>query len=229
MSTSPLRQSNLTEDQLRKMRTLVKQFAVDPDRIYWLGGPDPWLPADVLCGIARLSGNFKSIEEWHDKFVPERKQVIYRARVIDLDGHEYSRSGAAMINEQLPEMEKGEVADEDQLAASRALRSTLDLAGFDPFKSNSVIRMVEDEGTAARTPLEKTVAEVSARANDMARIHILAEDAGLIVRSPTGPKDQSPYRKWLMDNYKVTSAVELNETERASVIAALENKARELA
>lgn len=225
MSTHPL-----TSAQIQIARRLNKQFNVDPNELYWLGGDTPWLSSGVLTTIARVTGKFKSIEEWHDKFVPERKQVFYRARVVDMEGHEYSRTGVATIGEGLPAMATGEVADEEALASSRAITKTLDLAGFNPFKSGSVITFDDSaEQPPARSADEIRVAEVRARQSDITRIHMLAEDAGFITYTGVGRKDDSKYRQWLSATYNAGSVVGMLEAERASVIAALETICREIA
>ena len=102
------------------------------------------------------------------------------------------------------------------LADARALRSTLDVAGFDPLDPTSVVPLNGNPlAAAAREP---EAAETLARINDNARIHILAKEKGLIV-----DKDFSKYRRFLSENYDgAVSVAGFDAVQRKSVIAALE-------
>lgn len=222
-------QPTLSTAQMAIVRNLHQQFNVDPGRVKFLGKGEPWLPADVLAAIGRATGKIKSIDEDYREFIAGRNQVVHKAIVVDVNDNVYGRSGVATIGETLPDMEEGEAVDEHDLAASRAIVKALNLAGVNPFKSGSIVSLAEAKAARPRTVEEARIAEGVQRSNDIARIHIVAMDAGLIEHTTVGRKDDSKYRDWLFENYKVGSAVALNETERASVIAALEALGRDLA
>lgn len=208
------------------VKSLKERFGVDPGRVKFLAGEEPWLPVSELTTIGRTTGLFKSLEEWFHQFIPARKEIIYRGRIVDTNGVEYTRSGVAKEGEWLPEMEPGEVADEHQLAASRALRNAMISAGFDPFKPGSVIEF-ETPGEAAAGDRKQD--PVEERRSDLARIHILAKDCGLIAPVGEAGWDDLNYRGWLLRHYNVNTASGMNESERQSVITGLQKKCRELA
>lgn len=228
MSTAT--QPTLSSAQMQIIRNLHQQFDIDPGRVYFIGKGEPWLPADVLSAIGRATGKIKSIDEDYKEFIPQRNQVVHKAIVVDVNDNVYGRSGVATIGETLPDMEAGEEVDEHDLAASRAIVKALNLAGVNPFKSGSIVSLDDrrQQPAGPRTVEEARIAEAASRTNDLARIHMLAADAGMIESSIAKGGDRK-YRDWLLANYKVHSAAELNETERASVVAALEAVCRELA
>jgi hypothetical protein len=206
-----------TPQQTKIVEALVERFKIDGSRVLFLNPQwplEPWLPGKTLAAIARQSGKFKVIRVEHERVleVGSQRQVISQGTVVDLDDRVYSLPGVATMGEKLPETE--EVADAWDLADARALRSTLDLAGFDPVDPSSVVPL-NGKDSAPRDP---EAAEAEARVNDVARIHILAAEKGLIVG-----KDYSKYRKFLAENYEgAVSVTGFDPVKRKSVIAALE-------
>jgi hypothetical protein len=59
------------------------------------------------------------------------------------------------------------------------------------------------------------------RNKDLAQIHILAMQKGLIREGVGGRKELSAYKTWLFENWGVETAGALNPVERQSVINAL--------
>jgi hypothetical protein len=231
-------QPTLNSTQVGIIRRLHQQFGVDPNRVKFLDNGEPWLPADVLSAIGRATGQIKTIDEDFSQYIPQCDQVVHKAVVIDAAGNAYGRSGVATIGERLPEMDEGEEVSVHDLAASRAIVKALTLAGVNPFKSGAIVTLqnVQEEVsdtavvTRPRTVEEARVAEAASRHRDLARIHILAVEAGLVtLPAGSGRGDDSAYRKWLAENFQTETAAVLSESERAQVIAALEAKCREIA
>jgi hypothetical protein len=192
---------------------LAQTFGIDPGRVFMMEDGESWLPSDVLSQIARQSGEFSSIEEDFDQFIAQLNQVVHVARVVDPEGRSYRRSGVATIGEKLS---NGQEANPHDLASSRALVKVLDMAGFNPLKAAPVAPIKN-----ARITMEVAAAgEASARPRDLARIHILAAEVGLIRQLTEGRNDDSKYREWLAENFGTTTAATLNEQQRASVINA---------
>lgn len=82
-------------------------------------------------------------------------------------------------------------------------------------------------------PLRKRpAAKPAVRGNDLARIHILAEQAGLIVKAPrvngkkAGQDDRSAYEDLTRSLYHVASSAQLSFEQRSSYIAHLESLVR---
>lgn len=202
-------QSTLTADQLAVTNALKTQFGIDPEHIRFLNAKrpnEPWLSADVLGAIARQSGEFQGIEEAYDRFIEPLSQVVHRAEVRDREGRTFARTGIAAIGEH-------EEIDAHVLAASRALRAALDMAGFNPLRGGSKVPM--DKSAVPQSALPPELDESVRRQNDLARIHILAKNAGLI------RKNSRKYLDWLAENFGVSTAAALDSTGRQSVISAL--------
>ena len=209
--------ANLTRPNTPQQQEIVKQLAdrwkLDPERILFKKKKplEPWLNAEALTIVARGSGRFRSLSESFSTFVPGLNHIIHTATIVDADGFDFTRSGAAAIGEQTIE---GDEYDEHDLAATRALRKALDSAGFDIVKASSVVPIDLDltkEGHASED-------ETSARKSDLRAIHAIAEAKGLIAPADGGRKDMSSYRAWLMEEFGVESAAGLTAATRAIVI-----------
>ena len=216
-----------------------RQLGIDPNRILFFENGQPWLREDELHQLARRSGLFQETDCEFRQYVSELNQIIYRAVVTDIHGVRFSRSGVATIGETV----NGVKCDPHDLSASRAMRNALDAAGFDPFKTGSVIP-IELESDNVDCKREKAVEalkklihfdsdSVDSRHSDLARIHILAVEAGLIVKKAEGVRaDSTRYYDWLEETVTrmtgakmiVRSAASLDQDQemRAKVIAALE-------
>lgn len=211
----------LNAAQVAVIRDLSQRYGIDPTGITFLNNGEPWLTSRMRLEIARQSEEFQSVDENFDQMIPQLNQVVHSAEVIDRDGRRFRRSGVAAIGERLP---NSEIADEHELAASRALGAALDAAGFNPLgKTRSAIS--PDRRAAGITMVEDPA---ETRLNQLGQIHLLAEQAGLIFRTEHG-KNLTAYREFLAEHYGVTSVAGMTETDRASVIAALRVKCRELA
>lgn len=210
----------LNAEQVAVIKDLTHEYGIDPGDIMFLDSGEPWLSSRVRLEIARKSEVFESISEGFDQFIPALSQVVHSAEVMTRAGRSFRRSGVAEIGETLANSEK---ADAHELAASRALGAALDAAGFNPLKKKRSARMkIDFEAVDAGDPAQ-------VRLNQLKVIHLLAKDAGLIAFNPdTDRQDDTEYRKFLAQHWRVISASGMNETERASVIAALRIRAREV-
>ncbi len=206
----------LTTQQSELLDELHKRFGLDTNRILFLNEKDlnePWIPPDELMSIARQHGGFELVSVVHDKFISETRQQVYTGMVTDLDRRSFVRSGVATIGE----TPAGVEIDVDVLASGRALSAALRDAGFHPFRSGSVIDL------QIKKPAQgELTAESSSRRSDLARIHIIAEEKGLIVKT-AGNTDMSKYRLVIKSKFGVASAAVLDEPERKAVINFLEN------
>jgi hypothetical protein len=213
----PMTQQLRTDQQKKVVDRLVKTFGIDGSKVLFLNAdkPDePWLRGKQLAAIARQSGLFKVIRAEHEKVVDvgSQRQVIYQGTVVDLDDRIYSLPGVATIGEKIAATD--EDVNADDLAESRALRSSLEIAGFDPFDPNSVVPLGEFQTAATR---DADVAKTESRRADIARAHIVARAKGLIVG-----KDFLGYRMFLKDHYNEDSMAGFDATQRKSLIEALE-------
>ena|ERR1700754_1332728 len=117
------------------LQQLERDYGLNPKEVPILDG-EPWLTSSQLALIARKQGAFSSIEVDFKEYIDHLNQVIWRATLIAKDDCVYARSGVATIGEKLP---TGAVTNIHDLAASRALRSALAMAGFDVLKSGSAV------------------------------------------------------------------------------------------
>lgn len=212
-----------TSGQLSVIEQLTANFDIDAERILFLNPRDPndpWIPPDELESIARQAGGFQSINIDYDNYVEQLKQVVFKATVVDDQGRIFGRPGVATIGEKTP---VGEI-DVQILAAGRALNAALKAAGFHPLKSGSVVSLDDRRATRQNQQLSTEQREQQAatdaavsRRDDLKLIHAIAEEKNLIIRG-NGFKNDKPYRDWLFRNFSVSTAVELNAAERASVI-----------
>lgn len=213
--------TNRTDAQNAVIAALAENFEIDPTKILFLNREqplEPWLPADVLMGIARQSGLFKAINEEFATYIEPLKQVVHVATVIDPEDRIFTRTGAATLGERLGD--SVEPAEPHSLASARALKAVLDAAGFNPAKAAPVLKL-------RLPPEEHAIADqATSRTNDLATIHTIARDKGLI-RDPkdgTNNLDMTAYRAFLAESFGVNTAAALSPEERSALI----NRLREL-
>jgi hypothetical protein len=211
------RRAALSLKQQSVAEGLGAQFGIDVERVYFLNSekPDePWIPAESLMVIARQSGNFQTLDESFDQFIPQLNQIVHRATVLTKDGRQYTRSGVATVGE-------SDELDEHSLAAGRAVSAVLTAAGFNPLRPGAVVeldlRLRADAQAGAGLP-----DDVMTRNSDLKRIHALAAEKGLAITVPGGGWDRTEYRRFLMENYKTNTAAGFDALQRASLINALE-------
>jgi hypothetical protein len=191
-----------------RLQELHKEYGIRPEDVLILDS-EPWLTSNQLAMIARKSGGFVSIDVDFKEFIAALNQVIWRATLVGTDQRVYARSGVAKLGEALP---TGAKTNEHDLAASRALRSALAMAGFDVLRSGS--------NSKSQPRGIEIVADV--RQSQLRQIHALAEECSLIQAGIPGEgRDVSGYRAFLQEHYNVDSVAGMTESERASVIQVL--------
>jgi hypothetical protein len=211
-----------TPKQQQIVDALVENFNIDGSKVlFFPEDPDePWLRARQLAQIARQSGKFKLVTVEPTHYWDALKQIFYQGTVVDQKDVTYSLPGVATINEKIEAL--GQTLDANDLAESRALRSTLQLAGFDPLDPASVVPLGDLK--LADHPRDPDVIEAESRRADLARIHMLAKEKCLIVEggAANGADDLSGYRRLLLQWYGVNTAAGFRSVERKSLIEALE-------
>jgi hypothetical protein len=200
-----------TRQQQAIAEELARRLQIDGERILFLSSrnkEEPWLPPEALTTIARQSDRFKHLDEGFQEYIAPLNQVVHHATFIDCEGNTFGRSGVATV---------GAFADLDAhlIAAGRAISAALTSGGINPLRPGSVVALAAGKGEPARVSPELAAAE-SGR-NDLARIHILAKEKGLIVG-----KDYSKYRDFLSTHYGATSVAGFDSLMRKSVIEALD-------
>lgn len=205
--------SSSAQEIKTQLNVLQQNYGIEPKDVLTLDG-EPWLSSEQLAAIARQAKGFSAIEVDFKEFIPDLNQFIWTASMTDSEGRVYRRSGVATKGERLP---TGEEVDENALAASRAMRSMLAMAGFDPFKGGSVV------------PIRSRTEEVGTRRNQLAELHRLAEQAGLIVPSDEaeGRRDLTEYRAFLVEHFGVNTAAGFSEQELEQAINKLRIKVNE--
>ena len=200
--------TRLTDQQQEQLDYLMTEYGIEPDQVKWFESGDPWLSSKALIKIARFSGLIKEITKGIDKTIPEFSQVAHFARAVDREGFSLQLVGVAAISEPLW---NGEIADEHELAGSRALVNVLDAFGVNPLKGT------QKSGTPAEQHRLKQIKE----------IHALARDCGLITEDEEGLQVLTAYRDFLAQwslraiGRVVTTSVALDQLGRASLISAL--------
>ncbi len=191
------------------VKQLAERFGIDGSKVlFFKEAPlEPWIPPAELKSIARRSGGFQQIAVRYDKYVPETQQVVCVCEVVTDDGVKYSSFGIATMGES---KRAGEDVPTEILAAGRAVSATLNDAGFNPLRSNSVGS--SETGTIAE--------EAAKRVTDIRQIKALATEIGLISGG-----DDSMYRKWLKAQFsqfyserEIGSVGGLDAEQRAMVI-----------
>jgi hypothetical protein len=198
-----------------KQESLASEFASDygisRDQIIFFDDSDePFFLFEALAQIVAELTNFPALHVGSPAVNFEHGLVTCEATITLADNRTFGSAGAAFINETLP---GGETLDDyltaTDIARARALRSALRLVGFDPVRAHLSRGR---EATATRPD-----PETERRNKELAEIHILAEQAGLIV----GDDKSAYYRQLWVFFPGVESAGELGAKERAQFIALL--------
>lgn len=212
----------LNPQQKGIVERLVEKYGIDGSKVLFLNSKnwlEPWIPPSELKSIARISGGFKRIAVRYDNYIAATEQVICVAEIVDNDGVEYSNFGVATIGETNG---LGAEISADVLASGRAMSATLNDAGFNPLKSNSVVNAENSDNVQNVRDFGEASVK---RLRDLNRIHALAEEAGLIVRREDKSRDKAKYRSWLYIKFPhffnspgEASSSGLTESERQQVI-----------
>lgn len=210
-----LRTQTRTPQQQALANDLAQAHNIDPERVLFLRDDkplEPWLPPEALITIARQSDKFKHLDEGFQEYIAPLNQVVHHATFIDADGNTFGRSGVATIKE-------GDAVEVDAhvIAAGRAISAALTSGGINPLRPGSVIP------NGRPSVVEAAAAE--SRRVDLARIHKLAKDKGLIVVEVPGAKaDATGYRAFVARHFPESkgTAAGFNDVARKSLIDLLD-------
>ena len=211
-----------TAEQEKELEYLEREYGITSDQVRWFDSGTAWLTSKALITVAMSSGQVSEIVEGVDRAIPEFNQVSHFARVVTASGMTLQLVGVATLGEALW---NGESADAHELAGSRALVSVLDAVGINPLKE---ARKRGDAVGRVEGNLQEGIYDASARhdAKQIREVHAIAREAGLI-RLVDGVESYEAYRDHMRTwslctlDREVTSSTDLNEGERASLIASL--------
>jgi hypothetical protein len=184
----------------------LKQYGIEPGDVLKIE-EKPWLSSEQLCAIARQLGMFRVFDV--DFADTKGDQIVYKATLVTNDDITFSRSGVATFGEKLP---NGEGVSAQDLAASRALRSALAMAGIDPFRTAPVIPL-----TTRKKYDAKAITYAVERTNQIKQLHALATEKGLISGS-----DYSGYRAWMLENFDTDTSAKFDDEQFALAINKLQ-------
>lgn len=201
-----------TDQQRGIAAQLAKELNIDAERIRFLNKDkpnEPWLSPEALMTIARQSPRFKALSEDYQEFIAPLRQVVHHATFIDVDGRTFGRCGVATIDADVD-------IDAHVIAAGRSISAALNSGGINPLRPGAAVDLGDFNPASDAN-------EVVARRGDLARIHILAKQKGLIIAGagPNGTDDISQYREQLREWYGVTTSAGFRADKRASLIEAL--------
>lgn len=206
----------LTDRQRGIAAQLAKELNIDAERIRFLNKEkpnEPWLSPEALMTIARQSPRFKALSEDYQEFIAPLRQVVHHATFIDVDGRTFGRCGVATIDADVD-------IDAHVIAAGRSISAALNSGGINPLRPGAAVGTVDHLGSLPSADGN----EVLARLSDLARIHILAKEKGLIVvgAGPNGTDDLTKYRDQLAQWFQgVRTVAGFGPDKRASLIEAL--------
>jgi hypothetical protein len=191
------------------------QYGIQPRQISFdIRGNEPVFDFNALSVLSMaLAPDIVSMET--EELDRRDDYVSLKCRVILKDGRSRAPLGLALIGEVLPDNTK--IVDYKQaflVAQSRAARAAFRAVGFNPVQAHERRMRGEDLALDFNT---------DPRAKDLATIHLLADEAGLI----TEVGDDTAYRKHIGDLFAddegrpITSARNLDDKQRSQLIASL--------
>ncbi len=200
----------LTPRQFQVARDLKARYGVNS--VKFAGdSPYPILDADSLvqaakaaiCDLTRIEVEIANVDRVHG--------YITTKAAVQVGGKTYTHAGVCLVPENL---ETGEVVEDYQtayaIAAGRALRKVLRLAGFDPAA----------EYREPATPVQIEINPREARQSLVAELHILARELGMV--SDEG--DEHDYREFLGNSFQVRTSVELSDSQLQTAVQMLRSR-----
>lgn len=214
-AASALRKLNL--DQAQLVREFEQHYDISPRQIgFDSRSGEPIFDYDALSVLSLvLAPDIVNMETEIERLDDAAGVASVKCRVVLRDGRSRDPLGFAFVGEA---MHDGSTIDDLKqallVAQARAARAGLRAVGFNPVQAH-----------ARRMRGEDMTLNLSAdpRSKDLATIHILREEAGLV--TPDG--DDTAYRNLLGDLFKdeeqrpIRSARDLDEKQRAQFIANL--------
>lgn len=202
----------LTLQQESLRREFVETYGIDLEQVIFFDEtPTPFFLFEALAQIVAALGSFREVAVTHPEIDERNGNATCEAALTLEDGRVVRSFGSAFVGDTLLGKEVSDFQMAFDLSRARALRSALRLAGFDVVKKHEQHK----RGLKAETP---TLApEEEQRNRELAEIHIVAEEAGLIVGG-----DKSAYYRQLGVFFPgVQSASHLNARERSQFAALL--------
>lgn len=200
----------LTLQQESIRSEFAQTYDIAPEQIIFFDEtPTPFFLFEGLAQIVGALANFREVAVTHPEIAERNGNATCEAALTLEDGRVVKSFGSSFVGDTLP----GKDASDFQMAfdLARALRSALRLAGFDPVKSH------EQRKRGGKAEAPTITPEEEQRNKELAEIHVIAEEAGLIVGS-----DKSAYYRQLGVFFPgVQSASHLNTKERSQFIALL--------
>lgn len=213
----PVRHLNL------KQALLVKEFntdyGVDPMQVYFDGeSAEPsYFGFEALSQLAmQLAPNVKDIAVETVEVNQTTGLVLSRGTVVLSDGRTRSGEAGCIVGDALPSgLSVETIKSALDVSGARALQKALRMVGFDPVRAHEAQKQLGTPAPASAGP--RFTPEEEQRNNELAEIHILAEQCGLITVN-----DKTAYRRQLSVFFPgVDSASQLTAGERAQFIATL--------
>lgn len=198
----------INADQAAIIHDIVAAYGTEPeDILFFTADPKPFFGFETSSVMVNRLAPPKAIDlEPIEPISPD--SVSYRCQIYFPAGTNYSAVGVANRNEEID----GEKANDQQLAwlaSSRALRSTLRIAGIDLYKLHLA------EKNEAKQDLQFTGTR-SNRSALIAQAHALGQEVGLIEGD-----DKTLWYKLLSNRFKTSSSNLLSEAELADWVAYL--------
>ncbi|MET0646414.1 MAG: hypothetical protein ABW208_07310 [Pyrinomonadaceae bacterium] len=209
------RKLNLQQESL--VGEFVTAYGIDADQVIFFDDtPAPFFLFEALAQIVGALGNFREVAVTHPEIDERNGNATCEAALTLDDGRVVRNFGSSFVGDTIPGKEVNDFQTAFDIARARALRSALRLAGFDPVKRHEQSKRGEKGEETVISP------EAEQRNKELAEIHALAAEAGLIVNAPGALEDKSAYYRQLQVFFPaVSSAGELSAKERAQFIALL--------
>lgn len=207
---SPSRRLSLRQELI--VNEYANYYDIARDQISFEGDSDtPFFHFEALSRIVTELSNFTEIAVRETAIEPSRNYVTCEASITLKDGRIVRSFGSAFVGESL---QGGAGVDDLQtaldVARARGLRSALRMVGFDPVRAHEAAKRGE-------SLYPKPQPEDEARQRDLAQIHIIATEAGVLE-----PQNDERYRKLIATFFpECTSAAELDAAQRSQFIAIL--------
>jgi hypothetical protein len=214
---APHRPRQWTLEQEQLAREFKQHYGIEASQIgFETDRPDPIFDYDALSVLSLALTDEIVNMSTEPVGSNEVTGVVMMKCVVTLrDGRTREPIGTAALGEVMPG--GGEIADFKQaldVAQARAVRKGLRAVGFDPVKAHQ--KRMRGEDLALNLPPDP-------HRQQMAEIHLLAQEAGLITENG----DDSTYRTLMGQLFTdesgqpITTATKLNDKQRADFIANL--------
>jgi hypothetical protein len=210
-AATPRRSWSLKQEA--RAREFVAAYGISYEDIIFFDDTDtPFFLFEALAQIINALADFTSLSVTKPDLDEGKGIVTCEAEITSEHSRLFKSFGAAIIGEPLPGQAVADLSKALDLARARALRSALRLAGFDVVRAHE-----QSKQQGAQNEAPRPSPEAEQRNRELAEIHIIAEEANLIVGD-----DKTAYYKQLSVFFPhVSTAGDLNAKERTQFIAIL--------